>query len=899
MRWRAAGWRRLRGFTRGADLDRRLREEIQFHLDQQAAQHEQAGLSAAEARRQAHVAFGALQNAREAARDEVRPAWTEDVLRDVRHGARALRRTPAFTVVSMLTMALGIGATTAVFTVINAVLIRPLPYPDADRLVDLAHRARGVDLPSGMVSMSATQLFSYRDHTRVFEALGLWTRGLITVTGDGDPEQVRSLQATHGTLEALAVPPARGRGFSLADERPGSTDVVILGHGFWQRRFGGDASVIGRRIMVDSRPREVIGVMPAEFEFLSEAVEILVPLQFDPARLRLGAFNFRGIARLKPGVTIDQANADIARVMPGWLRAWPAPPGISATVFENARFEPDLQPLKTAVVGDIGRLLWVVMGAVGVVLLIACANVANLLLVRGEGRQQELAIRSALGAGRRRLVRALLVESLLLGLAGGVLGLALAVGGVRVLVTTSADMLPRSAGIGLDPVVMLFTVAVSVLSGLGFGVMTALRRVGPHLAQDLTATSRTSSPSRSRRRARQTLVIVQVALATVLLVGSGLMIRTFAALNRVDVGVTGVDDVQLFRLRLPEALVPDAERVFQTHRDLRDRLSAIPGVTAVTFGSAGPLQRANAGDPLVADHQTFAEGQVPPVRLFKFISPEYFETIGARLVAGRAFTSSDIESNRPVAILTENLARQMWGSAAKAVGGRVREMPTSPWREVVGVVADIRDQGLLGPAPATAYWPAFMRDFGGEPIRAGRGMTFVLRTDRAGTEALMSDVRQAVRAISPNLALTDVRTLDELYRGFLVQTSVTLSLLGISAAMAALLSLIGIYGVLSYTASQRARELGLRTALGAGPGSLRAMFVRDGLRLSVIGVAAGLTAAIGLTQFMTSLLVGVTAVDPLTYVIVGGALAAAAGLASYVPARRATSGNPIDVLRAS
>jgi predicted permease len=393
--------------------------------------------------------------------------------------------------------------------------------------------------------------------------------------------------------------------------------------------------------------------------------------------------------------------------------------------------------------------------------------------------------------------------------------------------------------------------------------------------------------------------MVQIALATVLLVASGLMIRSFAALNRVDSGVAGVDDVQLFRLRLPEALVPDADRVFQTHRDLRDRLTAIPGVTAVAFASAGPLQRANAGDPLEADHQTFAEGQIPPVRLFKFISPEYFATIGARMVAGRPFASSDIEANRPVAIVTETLAREMWGSVARAVGGRVREMPNSTWREVVGVVADIRDQGLHVPAPPTVYWPAYMRDFGGEPIRAGRGMTFVLRTDRAGTEALMSDVRQAVRATSPNLALTDVRTLDELYRGFLVQTSVTLSLLGVSAAMAALLSLIGIYGVLSYTASQRARELGIRTALGAGRGSLRAMFVRDGLRLSVVGVGAGLVAAIGLTQFMTSLLVGVTAVDPLTYLAVGGALAAAAAVASYVPARRATSGNPIDVLRAS
>ncbi len=892
-------WRRLRGIGRRADVDARFDEEVRFHVDQQTEKNERAGMPPAEARREALAMFGGVAGAKDQARAEARPAWIDGTLRDLRHGIRGLRRTPVFTMLAVLTIAVGIGATTAVFTVLNAVLLRPLPYRDADRLVEVTHRAPGLDLPGGVVNLATTQLVSYREHNTTFEAIGLWTRFNVTVTGDGPPEQIRCLQVTHDTLQALDVVPASGRPFTPADEAPGSPDTILLAHGFSQRRFGGDPSIVGRTILIDSRPRQVVGVMPQDFRFLADEVDVLLPLQVDRSQLRLGGFNLRGVARLKPGVTIAAANADVARMIPGWLQAWPAPAGVSHAVFESARFTPDLRPLKEALVGDIGDVLWVVMGAVAVVLLIGCANVANLLLVRGEGRQQELAIRSALGAARGRLARALVIESLVLSLAGGLCGLLLAAAGVRGLVAYAADLLPRAHDIAIDPVALIFTLAVSVGSGLLFGLMSVVRRGRPDIVRDLAgAGGRTASQGRDRRRARHTLVVVQVSLATVLLVASGLMTRTFVALSHVDPGFTSPETLQLVRVTIPGAQVAEPERVLQMQRDIQARMAAVPGVASVAFASSGPLQRAGSGDPVEFEHRTYGEGQVPPIRLFKFIAPGYFQTIGARVIAGRDIDWSDLQADRPVAVVVESLAREAWGSPAAALGGRLREYPSSPWREVVGVVADIRDQGLHVPAPSTVYFPVLARNFGGSPVRIARSVAFVLRTERAGTETLLADLREVLGAINGNVPLAEPRTVAELHDGYLAQTSVTLMLLGVAGGMALLLSLIGIYGVLSHAAALRTREIGIRAALGARRASLRVMFVRDGPRLSLAGVIAGLAIALVLTRYMTALLFGVGAVDPMTYVVVAVVLTAAAALASYVPAHRATSVNPVEVLRA-
>jgi predicted permease len=898
MRRVLEGWRRLRGWWHGAALDRRLSEEVAFHVDRQTEKNRQAGLTPAESRRLARVMFGHLEHTKERAREESRPARAEATLRDLRYAVRTWRRTPGFTSIAVLTIALGIGAATAVFTVLNGVLLQPLPYRDADRLVDLQHLAPGLDIPGGTVPLAATQLFSYLEHSRVFETIGLWTQGTATVTSDGDPEQVPILLVTHGTLESLAEQPARGRAFSPADDAPGSPETVLLAHGFWQRRFGADPAVVGRTLTVDGRPRQIVGVMSSGFAFLDRDADLILPFRFDRARLMLGGFNNRGVARLTPGVTIADANADAARIIPLWLQAWPSPAGLDRAIFESARFTPAFRPLKDFVVGETGELLWVLMGSVVIVLLVAAANVANLLLVRAEGRQSEMAMRSALGAGRGQLVRGLLLETLVLSGLGGAVGLGLAIIGVRLLVAEMADTLPRAAEISADPLVLVFVIAVSASVGLVFGLVTALRHASPDLSRELRDGGRAATGGRERRRAQSALVVTQVALAALLLVASGLMLRSFVELTHVDPGIARADHLQQVRITIPQAVVSDAAQVFAMQRDIRARLADLPGVEATAFSSAGPLQPAGAGDPVQLEHVTYAANQIPPIRAFKFISPGYFAAAGTSLVAGRDLSWDDIHSRRPVVVISEALAREGWGSAAAAIGGRVTEYPGSPWREVVGVARDVRDGGLHEPAPATVYWPALVAAFQGQPVRVSRSVAFVLRTDRAGTESLLAEIRQAVRAVNGSLPVAAPRTVRDVYDRALAATSVTLAMLGIAATMALLLSLVGIYGVLSYAVARRAREIGIRTALGAGRGSLRAGFVLDGLRLGGLGIVVGLAGALLAMQMMESLLVGVSALDPATYAAAAVVLVAAAAAASYVPAHRATSISPVEVLRA-
>ncbi len=653
----------MRRLKRGA-LDSRLDEELRFHIDQQTDKNLRAGMSPDEARRQALIKFGGLERFKESTRDEFRPAFFEDSLRDLRYGVRSLRRAPGFAILATLTLALGIGAATAVFSVVNGVLIKPLPYPDADALVSIWHQAQDSN-NAGEVPASATQFFTYRDENRSFAALGFWSTGTASVTGPADAEQVPTLRVTFGTLQALGVPAAIGRWFSEADDAPGSPESVMLANTYWKRRYGGDASVIGRTLIVDARPRTVIGVMPAGFRFLNETPDVILPLRFDRSSLRLGAFNYLALGRLKPGVTIAQATADVARMIPIWLNAWPAPAGFDKQAFDRV---PALRPLKRDVVGDIGNVLWVLMGTVGIVLLIACANVANLLLVRGEGRQQELGVRAALGAGWRRIARGLLLESLVLGMLGGVLGLGVTFAALRLLVALGPASLPRLSEITVvDPAVLSFAVIVSLLSSVLFGLIPIVKHAGSYITPLLRGSGRTSSDSRERHRARNTLVVVQVALALVLLVGSGLMIRTFLALRAVQPGFTDPDQVQLVRLTIPATLVDDPERVFRMQSDIRDRVAAIPGVAAAALTSAAPMESFVSANKLFFEDRIQAAGEN---RRFKFVSPGYFGTVGTRVVAGRDFEWTDLHQRRPVAVISENMAREMWqrprGRARKA-----------------------------------------------------------------------------------------------------------------------------------------------------------------------------------------------------------------------------------------
>jgi putative ABC transport system permease protein len=819
-------------------------------------------------------------------------------MRNLSHILRRFGRAPGFTAIVLLTLAIGIGANTAIFSVINGVLIKPLPYPAAQELIGVWHVAPGINLP-GPINCSPTMYFTYRSDNQTFQHVGVWQGGAASVTGINEPEQVRTVQVTDGILQALSVPPLLGRWFTQADDTPGTAETVILTYGYWQRRLGGDKNVVGRGITIDSRPREIIGVMPASFQFLNIGnAELLLPLRFDRNRVFLGNFSYQGVARLKPGVTLAQANADVGRMLGIWINAWPAPPGFDRKLFTNARLGPAVRPLIEDVVGDAGGVLWILMGTIGIVLLIACANVANLLLVRAEGRQQELAIRAALGAGWGRIARDLMLESVVLGLAGGVLGLGLAYAGLRLLVWIGPASLPRLNEISMDPRVLAFALAASLFSGLVFGLVPVLKYAGPQIAGALRGGGRTLSQSRERHRARNTLVVVQVALALVLLVASGLMIRSFRALRSVQPGFARPEQVQLARISIPEAQVKDPMRVTRMQNDILDKLRAIPGVAAAAFTNSAPMEPFNSNDLVFAQDKVYAPGEIPPIRRFKFVSPGLFATVGTRVIAGRDYTWTDLYDQRQVAVVSENFARELWREPSAALGKRIREGMTDPWREIVGVVGDVYDNGVHQKAASIVYWPALMDNFWGSKPQVMRGVTFAIRSGRTGTEGFLKQVREAVWSVNPNLPLSLVRSLGDVYDASMARTSFTLVMLAIAAAMAMILGIVGIYGVISFAVSQRTREIGIRSALGAQNGALQRMFVRYGLILAALGVVIGIGAAAGLTRLMSSLLFGIAPLDPATYGAVSVVLVSSAVLASYLPARRASEIDPVDALRA-
>jgi putative ABC transport system permease protein len=694
------------------------------------------------------------------------------------------------------------------------------------------------------------------------------------------------------------VQPILGRWFTRKDDSPGSPETIMLSYGYWQRKFAGDRSVIGRRIEVNGRPREVIGVLPSTFRFLNLKPALLLPFQFDRGKLFIGNFSYQGIARLKPGVTLAQANADVARMLPIVNAKFPPPPGYNLKMFEDAHIAPNLRFLKQDVIGDIGSVLWVLMGTIGIVLLIACANVANLLLVRAEGRHQELAIRTALGADRRRIAADLLFESVSLGVVGGMLGLGVAYGALRLLVAMGPASLPRLDEISIDPWVLLFAVAISLIAGVLFGLIPVFKYAGPQMGTALRQGGRTLSQSRERHRARSTLVVLQVALAMVLLIGSGLMIRTFQALRQVQPGFTRPQEVQTLHLDITASQVRDAEQVTRMQQEILRKIAAIPGVSSAAFSTSITMDGSNGFDPIFAQDRQYAEGTLPPLRRFKFASPGFLHTVGNPLIAGRDFTWTDLYDKTPVAIVTENLAREYWREPSAALGKRIRVGLKGPWREIVGVAGNERDDGVNQKSPTTVYWPALRRDLWGDGLNSPRTVAFAVRSGRTGSQTFLKEIRQAIWSVNPNLPLFDVRTLDEIYTKSMARTSFTLVMLAVAGGMALLLGVVGIYGVISYSVSQRTREIGIRMALGARQRELTGMFVRHGLFLSMIGLAFGLVGAVAVTRLMSSLLFEIKPVDPVTYGAVALGLAGAAAMASYLPSRRAAAVEPVEALRA-
>jgi predicted permease len=810
---------------------------------------------------------------------------------------RRLRRTPMFTAIVLFTLAVAIGANTAVFSVVDGVLLKPLPYPHASRLVGVWHTAPGLGIPE--LNMSPSNYFIYHEQSRTFENIGMYSGDSISVTGVGQPQQVSAIDVTGSLLPTLGIPPLLGHTFNKKDVAPNGPETVVLTYGYWQQRFGGNPSVIGQTIRIDGKPHLIIGVMPKRFHFFDEPnLALILPLRFNRDKTYLGNFSYEGIARLKPGVTIAQANADVARMLPIVFRSFPAPPGFSIDLFKKVHIGPNVHPLKQDVVGNVSTLLWVLMGSIGLVLLIACANVANLLLVRAEGRQQELTLRAALGATRGQIAAELLLESLVLGLLGSALGLALAFGALHLLVALAPAGLPRLSAIGINGTVLLFTLGVAVLSSLLFGAVPVLKYAGVHAATGLREGGRTLSQSRARHRARNVLVTVQVALAFVLLVCSGLMIRTFQALTDVNPGFAHPKQVQTFRIFIPETEVAKPEDVVQMQQEMMRKIAAVPGVSSVAFGVAVPMSNYNMMDPVFAEDHSYAPGQMPPICRFNMVSPGYFHTMGIPLIAGHSFSWTDVYNKLPVVLVSEKMARQYWGGPEQALGKRIRVSSEDDWRQVIGVVGNVHDQGMSKPPRLTVYWPTLLSNFEDNKITVRRFVAFTVRSPQASTPGLMSELRRAVWSVNSNLPIFDVHTMDYYYRRSMARTSFTLVMLGIAGAMALLLGTVGLYGVIAYSVTQRTREIGIRMALGAQESQLTGMFVRQGLLLTALGVACGLAGAFAAMRLMSSLLFGVSAVDPLTYATATVGLVAAALLASYVPSRRARSVDPVVALRA-
>jgi len=875
-------WRR---FFRRKAADAEQQEELEFYVDVTAEEYVERGMNPQAARAAARRKLGNMTRVREEIYGMNTITFVDDALRTARQTVRLVRTCPGFVLTVVLSLALGIGANTAIFSVVHGVLIQPLPYPHADELVGIYNRLTISGQVYEDAALSPGMYAACRDDCRAFEHMGVWSSGAATVTGSGDAEQVATVTMTHGVLPAFGIPASLGRWFSPGDDSPGGARTAILSNGYWQRRFGADRQILGRTVVIDFVPHQIVGVMPRDFRFVDLSPDVFLAQRL--ATNRADEFSYNGIGRLKPGVSVAQANEDIARVWRNWARN----EGVG-TLLEEAAVTPNARPLKSDVVGNAGVALRVLMGALGLLMLLVCANVANLVLVRAQARRQEFAIRTALGAGWGRIAREQLAESLTLGFMGGTLGLGLAYVGVRLLVAGGPANLPRLHEIALGPAVVTFALFCALGTSLLFGTIALVGRRVPRRIEN----TRGATPTRDQLRGQRILVVGQVAMAMVLLVASGLMVRTLLAIQRVNPGFTRPDQIQMIRISLPTVLAREPERVIRLQKDILDKLAALPGVAAVGFASALPLEN-NRNGVVVAVEGVTDTTRLPPNRRYRHASPGLFAAQGSRLLAGRDFTWNDVFDQRRLAIVSESMARESWGEPRVAIGKRIRIGRDGPLTEVVGVVEDIHADGLHQPAPATVYARAGVETATNGSTTVRRAVTLAIRSSRAGNPAFLKEVTAAVHAINASVPLADVRTLEDAYRRSMAQTSFTVTLIGIAAAMALALAVVGVYGVLAYAVARRRHEVGIRLALGAQPDAVRALFVRQGLLLASLGGILGLASSATLSRWISPLLYDVTAFDPLTYALSAAALAVGAILASLVPAHRAASVDPMETLR--
>jgi len=816
-----------------------------------------------------------------------------DVFRhDLRYALRSLRQRPGFTALTVLTLALGIGATSAIFSVVNGVLLRPLPY-DQPEGVALVHTR--LDGTPGR-ELSLPEFFDLREQSRSFTRMAAFSNGSLTLTGSGTPERLQAGFVTADALPLLGVSPVRGRGFAAEEDLPGRPPVVLLSDGLWRRRFGADPEIIGRTLILDDLPTTVLGVMPPGFQLPSHyagpGMELWTLMQLDPAvdRSERGWHWLTVMGRLRPGVDIEAANRETAGLMAAMLQRYPNE--------YDANFTGSVSPAADVLVGGIRQVILVLMGAVGLLLLIACANVASLFLARAEARQREIAVRAALGARASRIVRQLLTESAALAVAGGLLGLLLAMWGVRGLVAAAPPTLPRLDTIGMDGWVLAFTAAVTLTTGLLFGLAPALQSARPDLAGALAEGSRGGSAGVRRQRFRRGLVVSQIALALVLVAAAGLLIQSFARMRGVDPGFV-LEGLLTARVELSPVRYESNEKIRAFYERLVQRLEALPGVRSAAVVKALPMMQLELGD-----WSFVREGHhsLPPkpsewnMAYWQTMSPEYFETMRIPLLQGRGVEATDRIGSPGVAVVNRTLARQVWPNG-DAVGQRILMgggATDSIWRTVVGVVGDVRHRGLDAEARPEIYLPYAQFPAGtGTPQRTLR---IVLRSESDPVQ-LTGALRAAVAELEPDLPVTEIQTMEEALGAWAAERRLTMMLVAGFALFALALGAVGVYGVMAHLVMQRTREIGIRIALGALPREILGLVLSQGAWLAGLGIAVGLAGALAATRLLTHLLFGVGPTDPGTFVATAAALAVVAGVASLLPALRAVRTDPVDALR--
>ncbi len=884
--------RSVRNVAGRAGVERELDEELRAYVELLVAEKIAAGASPGDARRAALLEVGGIERVKDQIRDERPGMVIENALRDLRHGTRMLRRSPGFAAIAIVTIALGIGATSAIFSVINAVALKPLAYPAPDRLVFITSQFTKMGFDKFWIS--PPEYFELRQQAKSYRDIAAYYTSAVNVSEGTRPERVNALFVTANMFDVLGVRPRVGAPFTTEQDRPNSEPVVVLGDGLWRRSFGADPTIVGKQVEIQGRKRTVVGIAPPGLDLHDTHADAWMPIGLDPSdRQGRGSHYLYLVGRLAPDVTFARASSEMTSL----LRRWGTlAPGMHTPNDSTHRFQ--IAPLRDEVIGNVAQALWILQGAVVLVLLIACANVANLLLVRAEGRHKEFAIRTALGAGRGRILRQFMAEGFVLTAIGAVLGLALARIGLTALLSSNPNSIPRSAEIGIDPRVLLFTTVIAVFTAMIFGLAPLLHLGANAVAAAIKEGGTRSTASQTRHRVRRGLVAAEIALAVMLVVGAGLLLRSFHNLTTVDAGFDARNETT-FGLFLPNAVYPQSTRRAQFATELLDKLRAIPGVqNAAAMTGLPPDRRVNAND---TDLENVAQGPGLPIQnldYYNAASVTYFETMKIPIVKGRGFNAGDV-GGPGVAIINEATAKRFYQDV-DPIGHRLRPSAptvvpdTFPWFTIVGVAKDVKQGGLDQKIGTEVYFNIEQ----GPRINdyAPTALNFVVRSSR-GADALSPAIQSAVRSLDPGLPIVELRSMEGVFGDSVSRQRFLSLLLGIFASVALALAAIGTYGVLSYLVTERQREIGIRVALGASAGGIVRLVLRQGMSITVIGIVAGVIGALGLARLTQSLLFGVSPTDFGTYATVGMMILAIALLACLVPARRAMRVDPLVAIR--